>query len=556
MHMPKGGTINPDLIREDKGGFAKESVLEELGRKIEKFNKEGIDDLSQTVDNLDQDFAEVLAKYAKEAESWGLLQLRVERKIETEGLKILARKFNGDGLDICGERDFSMEEVQELVEYVRRTGGNLFLRFDHAISPEMLEMLLSLPTEIEKCLFIDLPKGMERAGKLMREHDFARAYVDGEDVDDLVFDERKSIKKTIDALPEEARAQIEDWLTFFDSNPNFKHLVAESGVELMDFMKKNKIANPEAFHNLNAGKDVKVLLKDFKALLVLLPKNFSQETFEEIFERKNDIGYQDNDVFLTVYADELVQTIADYLSSIKNSLDEKARKRGALSKRIIFLREKIAEIDNLKAKKKMQKQLLAAEESEQRDFSKIDKQQQGCSELLDRLANFNYLALGKSGFRLAGRTREELTLGDKCSDCTSANISGMNFWTVPVWLADPGFNFLLQYDENGRLAHKFGVVLDINRKGEIVLIVDSLELADAQKEQAGMYGGLADERKEQDMMDEAIDFIKQWAKRMGLDSQNIYSTSFSNTGVKELEWYPLKQISVAKLGGLESLVLR
>ena len=77
--------------------------------------------------------------------------------------------------------------------------------------------------------------------------------------------------------------------------------------------------------------------------------------------------------------------------------------------------------------------------------AKLEKRIEKAKELLGRFSNLHYIRPNKSGFKLASRYVEELTLGDKCSDCTSASISGFNFWTVPTWLTDPTFNFLLQH---------------------------------------------------------------------------------------------------------------
>ena len=164
--------------------------------------------------------------------------------------------------------------------------------------------------------------------------------------------------------------------------------------------------------------------------------------------------------------------------------------------------------------------------------------------------------MGWVSYQLGSRSTRDLTLGDKCSDCTSAKIHGMNFWTVPTWATDPGFNFLLQYDEEGKLAHKFGLVWELKlEKGKQIpiLTIDSLELANEQKEKPGMDELAADETKEEGLMHEAMTFVRNWAADMGLEPKSLYSATISNTGTMELDAeYSKKEVTITKLGVLDA----
>jgi hypothetical protein len=73
------------------------------------------------------------------------------------------------------------------------------------------------------------------------------------------------------------------------------------------------------------------------------------------------------------------------------------------------------------------------------------------------------------------RSEVDLYTGDDTRDCTAYHLAnGFNAWTVPHWLANPGFNMAYLHSQGARIA-KVGMQLASDEKG-LRLVVDSIEV--------------------------------------------------------------------------------
>jgi len=120
-------------------------------------------------------------------------------------------------------------------------------------------------------------------------------------------------------------------------------------------------------------------------------------------------------------------------------------------------------------------------------------------------------------FTLSSRTRQDLFLGDLTGDCTAYHLkAGINAWTVPVWLSNPGFNFYkITLDDH--LVAKLGIILAI-ADNEPVLVVDSFETASA----------ISDESAAISQINKALALLKGWSERIGL--KDVLLNTYSNSG--------------------------
>jgi hypothetical protein len=353
-------------------------------------------------------------------------------------------------------------------------------------------------------------------------------------------------------LPSEALEQIRPWVPLFENNPNFKSLVLDSSATLANYLRQKGIPRPEAFHNLNAAADIRPLLDEALELL-------SEPALAELkdsFKGKTLAEFSDQPGFIETHKDEVIQALADQLCRTHTDLAKNLKRKSKAmdTDRKSFLEGRIGDPDlPEKVKNRFRKQLgeLLSQDTQAQTLG-IEAQLKKIEALQSKLSKLHFLKPGEWGCRLASRNTRELTLGDECSDCTSASIGGMNFWTVPVWLTDPGFNFVLQYDENGDLAHKFGVVWEETDKGEAILTLDSMELGNSQKKKAGMDEGPLDDKKEKAMVESAIAFIRDWAREMGLNPEKLFAAQDSNTGIAEFESFPTQELMLSKIGQLEA----
>ncbi|MBN2307059.1 hypothetical protein JXD20_03680 [Candidatus Peregrinibacteria bacterium] len=354
------------------------------------------------------------------------------------------------------------------------------------------------------------------------------------------------------------RTSIEHWQPLFDSHPNFKDLVHQEAQVQHQYLREQGLSRPERFHNLNAGRGAEAVIREALSFFETDCNGAGMPAFLARFESKTKRSFEPSSEFFEVYLDELVQEVADHLQRIIQNARRTLERcsQADTDERRRFLESKINDPD-IKAKGKRRfrcdlEKLLSSGGDSAAAEARLAK----AETLSEKMSSLHFVRPGQVSYKLASRNTRELTLGDQCSDCTSAKIGGggVNFWTVPTWLTDPGFNFLLQYDENGDLVHKFGMVWYL--KGEEkrmvpALVADSMELGNAQKLKAGMYQEPSDKKREERLTDEAIQFMRQWSIEMGHNPDELYAIAYSNTRTDELMTkYPDKAIQISKLGGL------
>lgn len=166
---------------------------------------------------------------------------------------------------------------------------------------------------------------------------------------------------------------------------------------------------------------------------------------------------------------------------------------------------------------------------------------------LDRLFGLSQL---HKNISLISRTRDDLYLGDLTNDCTAFHHeTGFNAWTLPNWLSDPGFNFFIVKDDNGKMIAKFGTMLAIENDSTPVLVIDSSELEkNIGSEEYFGQKYLA--------VESGLIFLDQWAKKIGLQKVYIEPLANNENLNEELRSQSEKHTgseSLNKLGGLRGL---
>lgn len=107
--------------------------------------------------------------------------------------------------------------------------------------------------------------------------------------------------------------------------------------------------------------------------------------------------------------------------------------------------------------------------------------------------------------RLMNRDEADMYAGDDTRDCTAYHLeNGFNAWTVPHWLANPGFNMAYIIDGGVPLA-KLGMVLAQDEAG-LRLVVDSIETSSRPMDKSKALISIAN----------GIMELQDWADRCGL----------------------------------------
>lgn len=134
------------------------------------------------------------------------------------------------------------------------------------------------------------------------------------------------------------------------------------------------------------------------------------------------------------------------------------------------------------------------------------------------LAISENIDLVKPQYVLISRSKDDLYLGDQTGDCTAYKGDGSNSWTVPNWLANPGFNFLKINGEDGKLLAKAGLLL-ATADDKPVLVIDSLEAVPQIKAEN------EDEAKK--IITDGLRLIDEWSKRIGC--KDTFIVTFTNS---------------------------
>lgn len=172
--------------------------------------------------------------------------------------------------------------------------------------------------------------------------------------------------------------------------------------------------------------------------------------------------------------------------------------------------------------------------------SKISQRQAAAQDLEDQFRNL----MPPQEFSLISRTEQDLFLGDLSGDCTAYHLNvGMNAWTVPVWLTNPGFT-IFKIGDGANLTAKMGLLLGKSDRGPII-IIDSIETGK----------NITDEEEAEVKIKEGLHFINQWARRIGITQVLISNVSNSSELVEDLEGLsqPSELNQLEALGGLSGV---
>ncbi|MBF0532062.1 MAG: hypothetical protein HQL23_03080 [Candidatus Omnitrophica bacterium] len=136
----------------------------------------------------------------------------------------------------------------------------------------------------------------------------------------------------------------------------------------------------------------------------------------------------------------------------------------------------------------------------------------------------------KSGitFRISPRDLTELKYGDLCGDCTaSLNAEktgvGINFWSVPIWIASQMHFMVTQY-RGGKFYAKYNMIIVKDRAGNLTLYVHAVEVAAKTSTQASVF---QDRQIRVEMLNSGLKTINKMAANAGIST--VYYTTTSNT---------------------------
>jgi len=261
-----------------------------------------------------------------------------------------------------------------------------------------------------------------------------------------------------------------------------------------------------------------------------------------------------------IVADEVILSARDTQSLIKNSLtnfatitnrfrqivaeasNRPARAQKAIVRPIInFFRENSVEI----AKPTIEgiNEFLADEKVMEKAEATFNLKQQTKQDAIQVFEDAFSLSNNPTNYSLMSRTREDMFLGDLTGDCTSYHlVVGMNAWTVPIWLTNPGFNFF-KITDGDQLVAKLGIILGV-ADGQPALIVDSFEIGQKMK----------DKEISVDLIEKGLRFLRQWAEKVDLE---VYINNISNSsGAMDLlngTCAPSKKDDIFVMGGLSGV---
>lgn len=215
------------------------------------------------------------------------------------------------------------------------------------------------------------------------------------------------------------------------------------------------------------------------------------------------------------------ETVSKFLTLIEKTKDEGPKAQKALRTQINgFLQNNglgvsPANLDEL---------VVILQDKKQTDEAKatFDSKYQSRKESAQQIEEIFRLDEKPTAGSLISRQREDLYLGDLTGDCTAYHLHvGVNAYTVPIWLSNPGFN-MFKIPGSGKLNAKLGILLAV-ADGKPVLVVDSFEVGK----------GIQDEEEAIESIKRGFTLLKQWAETIGLNG--VYLNTISNsTGAMDL----------------------
>jgi len=304
----------------------------------------------------------------------------------------------------------------------------------------------------------------------------------------------------------------------WDNTPEFRELCKKYGIPL------------EKFWNFNNPDDISIAIdKIRKQDSDYIKANLNRELKKEIGIELNELTPEK----ARVVGDEIIKaanssaeilrkSVGDFavvinlfkdLTNAKRDFPKKAQ-QATIKPIINFLKEngygaKSAIIDQVEAVLNDEKIMSSVK----KEFEKKQQQKIDAAQTIENIFN---LSQKTTDFSLSSRTKDDLFLGDITGDCTAYHLNiGMNVWTVPIWLSNPGFNFF-KISENNQLIAKLGILLAVADE-KPALVIDSMEVAK----------GIKNDESAKEQLNKGLKFLNEWAYKIGLS--RIYVQNFSNS---------------------------
>lgn len=307
----------------------------------------------------------------------------------------------------------------------------------------------------------------------------------------------------------------------WDNTPQFREECMQAGVDLAKFWNlssPDKIAEAVDIARSVTDPNIRKVLErhlkqetgtSLESLTSEQSRFMADEIVKAAYQAKIELGKGQEEFYVVI--DRLNQNI-----QVAKGTEVKNRK-ALLGPVVGFLKENgITDVTfdstNLEAVFNDLERMQVVEEN---FYNKQKAKQEGATYLNEIFFLENY----DPRYSFISRTRDDLFLGDLTGDCTAYHLNvGMNAWTVPVWFFNPGFNMFKIHDGD-KLVAKAGVLL-AKSGGEPALLIDSLEVGNWIKPE--------DEEAAKQKIQDGLQFLDSWAKRIGLETTRI--TVESNSG--------------------------
>lgn len=326
-------------------------------------------------------------------------------------------------------------------------------------------------------------------------------------------------KSLHDKYLEETKKRKTFKLALWENTPQFRAVCQSHGIELERFWNIN---NPdEVVSALNSipwekypqARDSfnKALVEETGVNLTTLSSESSRTLADEIVKAANKARA------------EIISTVGDFGSVIDrfNKLMEDAREKGSRSQQVLtaqianFFRENGVML----ADRSYDSAIVVLNSTERLKIAEATfvQKQQAKKESATILEDTFRLNERSKDFALIARQREDLFLGDLTGDCTAYHLYvGINAWTVPIWLSNPGFN-IYKIMDNDRLVAKLGILLTL-AEGNSVLVVDSFEVGQGIRDQQGSIK----------QIEKGLTYLRKWAESIGFKKVLINTVSNSS----------------------------
>lgn len=339
-------------------------------------------------------------------------------------------------------------------------------------------------------------------------------------------------------------------LFLWENVPQFRQLCNQYGLQLERFWNLNnpqEIAQAITVLKQQPSELIKTVfaktLKQTTGLdLVSAPEEQIKVVADEVIKAA---FLARQEIIKTTQSQDLESLRTKFAGIIEQTKAASPKGRAKLIKPILqFLEEHGQEVADLKDLDKLASFLTSDTSMAmvKQSFEGKQQQKKGMAQALSLVFNLDGR---KRNIALASREKNDLYLGDLTGDCTAFHLhTGMNAWTVPVWLSNPGFNFFKISDENDQLVAKFGLLLAL-KNGQPALVIDSVETSK----------NISDPEKAKQQIMDGFQELKHWANTINL--QDVFLKPFSNSS----ELHPLlesiiqksEEVELEALGGLKGV---